>query len=546
VVSVNKDVGLGLHVDLYELRMVESYLRRGMLADATFSLYARPCPRRPWLVAAGLHAALEVIERFRYGAAELEYLREIDIGESTLQWLAAYRPRADVWAVPEGTVVLGNEPLLEITGPLPDVQLLEAALMNVVHLWTVIATKAARCCLAARGRAVVDFGMRRAHGLETAVDAALAAYVGGCAGTSNLEAGRRGGIPVVGTMAHSYIQAHADELSAFRAFAADFPDASVLLVDTYDTLSGVRNAIVVADELRAQGHRLRGVRLDSGDLAALARATRTLLDTAGHHDVEIFASGGLDEAVIASLRDAPIDAFGVGTALTVSKDLPALDIAYKLVDYDGTPRAKYSEGKVLLPGRKQVFRTGDPSRDVLGCHGERHEGRPLLQPVYRIGRRLDRETLADARERAQTEIGGLPHAWRSPVSVDPPPQPALSPELDALSHEVRRRTLGSPSTSTTRPMTEGGNTMEESKVLTIEVLIEETIDRTDAKAITSIRGERFAGWGRARRNPSDSPIPKVGEELATARALSDLSHQLLEAACTRIEESEGRPVHVHA
>jgi nicotinate phosphoribosyltransferase len=443
---VNRGVGLGLCADLYELRMVESYLRRGMDADATFSLYARPCPRRPWLVAAGLHAALAVVERFRYGPAELEYLGTLGIGSATQEWLSVFRPRVAVWAVPEGTVILGNEPLLEITGPLPDVQLLEAALMNVVHLWTVIATKAARCCLAARGRAVVDFGMRRAHGLETAVDVALAAYVGGCFGTSNLEAGRRGGIPVVGTMAHSYIQAHADELSAFRAFAADFPDVSVLLVDTYDTLSGVRNAIVVADELRAQGHRLRGVRLDSGDLAALARATRTLLDTAGHHDVEIFASGGLDEAVIASLRDAPIDAFGVGTALTVSKDLPALDIAYKLVDYDGTPRAKYSEGKVLLPGRKQVFRTGDPSRDVLGCRDEAHEGTPLLQPVNWHDRRPEREILTDARQRARAEIAHLPHAWRGPDPVAPAPRPVLSPALDALSKSLRRRTLPSRST----------------------------------------------------------------------------------------------------
>ena len=536
---------LGLFTDLYELRMVQSYLRRGMLADATFSLYARPSTRRPWLVAAGLHAALDRLERFRYDAAALDYLRGLGVDAPTLEWLADFEPRADVWAVPEGTVVLANEPILEITGPLPDVQLLEATLMNVVHLWTVIATKAARCCLAAGGRPVVDFGMRRAHGLETAVDAALAAYVGGCAATSNLEAGRRGGIPVVGTMAHSYVQAHTDELSAFRAFAADFPDTSVLLVDTYDTLTGVRNAVVVADELRAHGHRLRGVRLDSGDLGALATAARTLLDAAGHHDVEILASGGLDEAVIAALRDAPINSFGVGTALTVSKDLPALDIAYKLVDYDGIPRAKYSEGKELLPGRKQVFRTGDPSGDVLGCHGESHAGRPLLHPAYQLGHRLDRDTLTVARQRALAEIRQLPPAWQTPEPVDPVPQPALSPKLRALAGEARRRTVGSPGTTTSTRDGEGGNVMEESKVLTIEVLLDESIDRTDAKAITSIRGQRFAGWGRAKRNPSDPHVPKVGEELATARALSDLSHQLLDAACKRIEEFEGHPVHVH-
>jgi nicotinate phosphoribosyltransferase len=429
---------LGLFTDLYELRMVESFLRHGMTKDATFSLYIRPTTNRPWHVAAGLHAMLAVLDRFRFGNAELDYLRSIGVGEQTLAWLAAYEPRVDVWALPEGTIALANEPLLEVTGPLPDAQLLEAAVMNVVHLWTLVATKAARCVLAAGDRSVIDFGMRRAHGLESSVDAALAAYLGGCTATSNVEAGRRGGIPVVGTMAHSYVQAHDDELAAFRSFAGDFPDSTVLLVDTYDTLDGIRNAMVVADEMAANGHRLRGVRLDSGDLGTLAKEARRTLDAAGHRDVEIFASGGLDECAIEHLGDAPIDAFGVGTALTVSTDKPALDIAYKLVEYDGMPRAKYSEHKVLLPGPKQIFRRGDCSTDVLARRDEQLPGTPLLRRVYRQGERISNASLVEGRARAARELANLPLALRTIHPVTPPPQPALSPALIALEETTRQ------------------------------------------------------------------------------------------------------------
>lgn len=428
---------LGLYTDLYELRMVDSFLRGSMTRPATFSLYVRPNPRRPWLLAAGIDAALDVVERFTFGPAELGYLREVGLSEQALRWLGDFHPRGEVVAVPEGTVVLANEPLLEITAPLPHAQLLEAAVMNVVHLWTLIATKAARCALAAGERTVVDFGMRRAHGLETSVDAALAAYVGGCAGTSNVEAGRRAGIPVVGTMAHSYIQAHDDELAAFRRFAADYPDSSVLLVDTYDTVTGISRAITVADELAERGHRLRGVRLDSGDLAGLAATARKMLDDAGHTDAQVFASGGLDEHSIAELRDAPIDAFGVGTALTVSADEPAVDIAYKLVDYDDRPRAKYSEHKVLLPGAKQVFRQGGLDTDVLGCRGEDLSGQRLLETAWVDGVHHRDADLSAARQRAQDQLAGLPPAWRTPDLVDPPPEPRLSDALAELATRVR-------------------------------------------------------------------------------------------------------------
>jgi nicotinate phosphoribosyltransferase len=432
---------LGLYTDLYELRMVDSYLRAGMTAPATFSLYVRPDPQRPWLLAAGVSSALDVIEQFTYGAAELDYLRGLGVSDKTLRWLSAFKAGGEVWAVADGTVVLANEPLLEITAPLPDAQLLEAALMNVVHLWTLIATKAARCVLAAAGRAVVDFGMRRAHGLETSVDAAIAAYLGGCAATSNVEAGRRAGVPLVGTMAHSYVQAHRDELAAFRHFAADYPDDAVLLVDTYDTVEGVRRAIAVADDLRAKGHTLRGVRLDSGDLAELAVTARRLLDDAGHVRTQVFASGGIDEHAIAALAAAPIDAFGVGTALTVSKDQAALDIAYKLVEYEGIPRAKYSEHKVLLPGRKQIFRQGAPDTDVLGQRDEHLPGRRLLAPVWTHGVRRSAWDLDAARARARVELDSLPEPWRSPEMRVSPPTPAVSEALTVLATRVRAADL---------------------------------------------------------------------------------------------------------
>ncbi len=272
--------------------MVESYVRHRMEAAATFSLFVRPSVARPWLVAAGMDQVLAVLDAFRYGPEELAYLAEQDVPDETLLWLEQLEPSGEVWSVEDGTVVLADEPLLEVTAPLPFAQLLESAVMNAVHLDTLIATKAARCVLAAAGRPVVDFGLRRAHGLETGHRAARAAWLGGCASTSNVEAGRRYGIPIAGTMAHSLVQAFGDEREAFRTFALDHPKGTTLLVDTYDTRAGIRNAIAVAKQVAARGARIDAVRLDSGPLGELAREARAAFDAAGLSAVRIFASGG--------------------------------------------------------------------------------------------------------------------------------------------------------------------------------------------------------------------------------------------------------------
>lgn len=442
--SWSTDGPLGLFTDMYELRMAQTYLRNDMTAPATFSLYIRPDRARPWLMAAGIDRALDVLDAFRYGSDEIDHLAETaDLGDDFLGWLAELEITGVVHAVPDGTVVLGDEPLLEFTGPLPVGQLLETALMNVVHLSTVVATKAARCVIAAQGRELADFGARRAHGLEASLEAARAAFLAGVDATSNVEAGRRFGIPVVGTMAHAFVQAFEDEREAFRAFAADHPGHSVMLVDTYDTIEGVRRAIDVGHELRARGADLAGVRLDSGDLGSLARESRRLLDDAGFPDARIMASGAMDEWRIAELvgSGAPIDAFGVGTSVVTSRDHPASDIAYKLVEYDGQAKAKYSTGKSLLPGAKQVYRGSGPHEDVLGRRDDDVAGAPLLRPCWRDGQRTDERSSGAARELAADQLAALPEDWRRPDGPDEVPVPDVSPALRQLAVETRREQI---------------------------------------------------------------------------------------------------------
>ncbi|PXY36523.1 nicotinate phosphoribosyltransferase [Prauserella flavalba] len=445
-----------LHTDLYEIRMAVSYLRRSLTGQATFSLFARRLPPdRGCLVAAGLADSLAFLERFRFDDDELAYLAgTMGVPPPDLAALRALRFEGDVWAVPEGRVVFAGEPLLEVTAPLPQPQLVETALLNFVTFQTSVATKAARCVLAAPDADLVDFAARRTHGLEAADAVARACAIAGFAGTSNVAAARTWGLTAMGTMAHSYVQAFADESLAFRAFATDFPAGAVFLVDTFDTERGVRTAIQVAREFGLPGERL-GVRLDSGDLGALAHLARRLLDQAGFLRARIMASGGLDEYDIARLvtERAPIDAFGVGTKVGVSADAPSLDSAYKLVDYAGRPVLKLSPGKATAPGAKQVYRAATADEPDLLCLREEATpgGRePMLVSVMRGGIRQGRpDSVADGRERLRNDLAWLPAGARwlrgpEPISV------VHSPALRALTERLTRQAF-----TTARPAGSG-------------------------------------------------------------------------------------------
>lgn len=442
--------GLGLFTDLYELSMLQAYHAEGMQDTAVFTLFVRRLPtRRDYLLACGLDTLLQQLEELRFTREDLDYLASLGrFGEGFLRWLEDFRFTGTIRAVREGTPVFANEPILEVIAPLPQGQLIETLVMNQIHLQTVQASKAARLVTAAEGRAVVDFGARRMHGIDAALKGARAFHIAGVASTSNVLAGQLYGVPVSGTMAHSYIQAHADEAAAFDAYARLYPD-TVLLVDTYDTLDGVRKVIDLARQ-RGEDFHVRAIRLDSGDLANLAREARGMLDAAGLGEVGVFASGGLDEDAIAALvaSQAPIDAFGVGTSMGISTDVPDLDIAYKLAEYAGRGRLKLSSGKPILPGRKQVFRRSEGgvfTGDTIGRAGEPLPGEPLLHPVMCEGRRLpEHETDLDhLRRNAHARIRQLPRTIRA---VEPAPEPypvvtshALEEYQTAVTREVRAR-----------------------------------------------------------------------------------------------------------
>ena len=437
-----------LLTDLYELTMLRSYFEEGLEGRAVFSLFVRRLPEaRNFLLACGLDDILHYLERLSFTEAALHELERLDrFPPDFLDRLSRLRFTGDVWAMPEGTPFFAGEPLLEVCAPLPEAQLVETFLLNTVHLATLIASKAARVALAAAGRQVVDFGLRRAQGADAGLKGARAMYVAGIDATSNVLAGRAYGIPLAGTMAHSFIQTHPDELSAFRAVVRLYP-STILLVDTFDTLQGVENVIRLAKELGVH-FQVRGIRLDSGDLLELSKAARTRLDQAGLSKVEIFASSELDEHEIERLvsNGAPIQGFGVGTAMGVSADAPSLDVAYKLVSYEGETRVKLSRGKEVLPGQKQVFRIEDngvAARDVLACFGEALPGRPLLSPVMRAGRRLSPpEPLDRVRARARDEIARLPAALRQLSRAEPPypvePSAALLKERDRVLAKLRQ------------------------------------------------------------------------------------------------------------
>jgi nicotinate phosphoribosyltransferase len=425
-----------LLTDLYQLTMLQAYFVHGMTGPASFEFFIRKLPeRRNFLLAAGLEQVLEYLEAVCFTPADIAYLREYgQFRDDFLDRLSAWRFRGQVDAMPEGTVCFPNEPLLRVTAPLPDAQLVESRIINLLQFQTLIASKAVRCRLAAGDRTLIDFGMRRAHGAEAGLLSARADYLAGFDGTATVLAGERFGMPLSGTMAHSFIQAHDDEQEAFFRFGLANPDNVVLLIDTIDTEGGARKVVEVAQRLQAEGIRIRGVRLDSGDLADLAKRIRRILDDGDLREVKIFASGGLDEDEIAKLvaAGAPIDGFGVGTRLDVSADAPYLDCAYKLVEYDGKPRFKLSQGKSTLPGRKQVYRLskmGTAVCDVitladvdLTLAGGEWDPLPLLHTVMADGRRVGPpEPLNDIRERTAASLASLPQTLRTLNRADPFP-----------------------------------------------------------------------------------------------------------------------------
>jgi len=441
------DDGLALFTDLYQLTMLQAYFEEGMTERAVFSLFVRRLPRnRNFLVACGLDTVLDYLETLRFTRRDLDYLGTLKIfSDRFLAWLANFRFTGDVHAVREGTPVFANEPILEVEAPLPEAQLIETFVLNQVQLQTMLASKAHRVVTAARGRSVIDFGARRTHGADAALNAARAFRIAGVNATSNVLAGKRLGIPVAGTLAHSYIQAHGDESAAFRAFADLYPD-TVLLIDTYDTLAGVEKVITLAKQL-GEDFKVRAVRLDSGDLLDLSRRVRDLLDQAGLHGVQIIASSSLDEYEIDKLvlSGAPIDGFGVGTAMGVSADAPYLDIVYKLTSYAGKGRVKLATDKPVLPGRKQIFRMSDgecDTEDIIARNDEDLPGRPLLDQVMRDGRRLIPPTndLDETRRYAAEQIARLPQSVRDLPEADPPYSVEISPHLMAYHEEVVRQT----------------------------------------------------------------------------------------------------------
>ena len=436
---------LALLTDQYELTMVQAYLRENMRDEATFDLHVRELPEnRNYLIAAGLRDALELIETLRFTDDALDYLRTLGpFTDRLLNYLADFRFTGDVRAMPEGTPVFGHETIMEVTAPLPEAQLVETIALNQINVQTALSSKASRIVHAAREKRVVDFGLRRVQGLDAGIKSARAFHISGVHATSNVLAGREYNVPVTGTMAHSYVQAHEDEYAAFRAFAEEFGE-TILLIDTYDTIEGAHKVCALAREMGDE-FKVSGVRLDSGDLDDLSRKVRSILDEAGLDRMRIFASGGLDEEAIDALvrAGAPIDGFGVGTAMGVSEDSPALDSAYKLASYKGEPRVKLSKNKQTLPGKKQVFRVKDRDgvahHDVIAELGEPLEGEPLLETVMENGRTLPagRTDLDTARDRSARMVAELPERLRALSTAQPAYEVGISERMQRTLDRVR-------------------------------------------------------------------------------------------------------------
>lgn len=424
-----------LLTDLYQLTMLQGYFQYGMEDTAVFELFVRKLPaKRSFLLAAGLEQALDYLENFRVTSDECAWLERSGLFSADfLDYLSRLRFTGTVHAMPEGTVFFGNEPILRVTAPLPQAQIVETRLINLLQLQSLLASKAARCVLAAPGKSLVEFGLRRAHGSEAGMMAARAAYLAGFTGTSNVLAAKSFGIPMFGTMAHSFIMAHDDESAAFERYALAQPGNVTLLIDTYDTPAGAAKVVALAPRLAERGVAVGAVRLDSGDMGALAKQVRVILDRGGLAATRIMATGDLDEDELERLLNdqAPIDSFGIGTRLTTSADAPYFNCAYKLQEYAGVARRKRSPGKQTWPGRKQVWRryggAGCMLEDILALETEEVPGTALLQAVMESGRRLAPPAdLSCVRDYCARQLAALPpavaglHAREAyPVRVSP-------------------------------------------------------------------------------------------------------------------------------
>jgi nicotinate phosphoribosyltransferase len=442
-----------LLTDLYQINMIQAYLDHDATQTAVFEFFARTLPpRRGFLLAAGLEQALHYLENLRFSEAEIEWLKGTGrFKGNLLDYLRDFRFSGDVHAMAEGTAFFANEPILRVTAPLPEAQFVESRLINIIHFQSLIATKAARMILAAPNKTLVDFGLRRAHGAEAGLMAARASYIAGFAGTATVLAGEKFGIPLYGTMAHSFIESFDDEMAAFEAFARARPDNLVLLLDTYDTAAAARKVVALAPRLKAAGIAIRAVRLDSGDLVALSKSVRGILDRGGLGDVTIFVSGGLDEDSLMAFAkaNAPIDGVGLGTSLTTSSDVPAVDCVYKMQEFAGVPRRKRSDKKATWPGRKQVWRRfgtdGQMAGDLIALDGALsasaapRNGEPLLELVMQGGRRLrPAPSLTDVRRRVARELEQLPAPLRR-LEMGTTYAVVVADELVALAAEVDRR-----------------------------------------------------------------------------------------------------------
>jgi len=448
------ETNMGLLTDFYELTMCASYFENKRNEAATFDLFIRKLPpNRSYFVFAGLEQVLLFLENIKFHEDQIKYLKRQKLSAQFLEYLKDFKFTGEVWSVPEGTVVFPDEPLIRITAPIIEAQLVETFILNTVNLQTMIATKASRVVCAAQGKPVIEFGLRRTQGTDAGMKAARCSYLAGANGTSNVLAGMKYGIPVFGTMAHSYIMSFDHEIDAFRSFAKTFPENSTLLIDTYDDLKGAENAALVAKEMEKKGHKLNAVRLDSGDLLGLSKRVRQILDAHKLQYVKIFASGDLDEYAIEELvkKGAKIDAFGVGTRMSTSFDRPYVDVVYKLSGKVErgvfVPAMKLSKGKITLPGKKQIFRHLDKEgkyvKDTIGLEHEKIKGEPLLVHVMRKGHiTYDAPALDEIRKKNLKNLAQLPNGYKSLTNAPSYPivlSPALKKTRNQLAAQLRRQ-----------------------------------------------------------------------------------------------------------